>query len=116
VKSTVARRLACPACGDLLGDAIYRRWPGSLTIRAEAGYSINPISAGIVRRMVEREAAEATSDAARQSAQARLEYVAGNITDPLYDLRCPRGHSTIRTTPAIIRAMTTAQGTWAVVE
>lgn len=33
MKLTVTRRLACPACGDLLGDAVYRRWPGSLTIR-----------------------------------------------------------------------------------
>ena len=61
-------------------------------------------------RIVERETAEADFEAARQLAQAPLAYVTDNITDPLYDLRRPRGHATIRTTPAIIRAMTTAQG------
>jgi hypothetical protein len=42
--------------------------------------------------------------------------VIDNITDPLYDLRRARGHCVIRTTPAIIRTMTTARGEWAVVE
>lgn len=50
MRSTGARRLVCPACGDLLGDAIHRRWPGSLTIRAEAGHIINPTSA-VIRTM-----------------------------------------------------------------
>jgi hypothetical protein len=38
--------------------------------------------------------------------------VISNITDPIYDLRCRRGHSTLRTTPQIARAGTQASGDW----
>ncbi|MEV0903208.1 hypothetical protein [Actinoplanes sp. NPDC049802] len=116
MKLTVERRLLCPACGDVLGDATYRRWPGSLTIRAPIGYTINPMAAGIMRRVVERELAEAATEPARELARVRLQYVVDNITDPIYDLRCEHGHSALRTTPSIIRAMTAAQGEWATLE
>ncbi|GAA4934524.1 hypothetical protein [Actinoplanes utahensis] len=35
------------------------------------------------------------------------------VANPIYDLRCGRDHSTLRTAPGIIRAMTTALGDWA---
>ncbi|MEU8661817.1 hypothetical protein [Actinoplanes philippinensis] len=116
MKLTVRRRLLCPACGDVIGDAAYRRWPGSLVIRAAAGHDITPIAAGLMRRMVEREVAEASSPAAREAGTARSRYVTDNITDLIYDLRCPRGHSTLRSAPSIIRSMTAAHGEWAVIE
>ena len=104
----MAKRLVCPACGDVIGDAVYRRWPGSLTITALAGYEISPTAAGIMRRIVERETGA--------DGPARVEYVTGHITDPIYDLRCGRGHSTLRTAPGIIRAMTAARGEWAALD
>jgi hypothetical protein len=109
---TVSKKLLCPGCGDVIGDAQLRRWPGWLTIRSPDGYTVNPLAAGIARRIVDRELAEADDDTAADTARSRLQYVVRNITDPIYDLRCRRGHSTLQTAPQIRQAMLSSPGTW----
>jgi hypothetical protein len=114
-RSTI-KKLVCPGCGDIVGDAAYRRWPGNLVITSVDGYRINPFGAAAMRRIVERELVDARDDPARETAQVRLEFVISNITDPIYDLRCRRGHSTLRTTPQIIHAMVRTSGAWTPLE
>ncbi len=113
MRRTVRKTLICPVCGDVVGEAVHRRWPGSLKVRTPVGENVAPLAAGVVRRLVDRELAEAADAVAVAEAQARADYVLRNITDPIYDLHCRRGHSTLRTTPEIVRAMSAAVGTWA---
>jgi hypothetical protein len=105
---TTTKKLICPACGDIIGDAVYRRWPGSLGVTSVDGYRLNPTGAALMRRIVERQLADNPGAAG----QARLDFVIDNSSDPIYDLRCRRGHSTLRTTPQITKAMVRTPGDW----
>jgi hypothetical protein len=108
----LTKKLVCPACGDVLAGARYRRWPGSLTITAVEGHPVNPIAAGVLRRIAERELAEATGAVAREVAEDRRAFVDRSSTELIYDLSCPRGHRMLRTAPQITRAMTRTPGEW----
>jgi hypothetical protein len=106
----IVKKLVCPACGDVIADARYRRWPGNLTLTDVRGHRVNPVAAGVLR-IVEREEADADART-RATAQARRELVEDHLAELIYDLRCPRGHSTLRAAPDITRAMTRAKGDW----
>jgi hypothetical protein len=76
------------------------------------GSSVNPIAAGVLRRITEREPAEATDAVAREVAQDRMAFVDKSSTELIYDLICPRGHRMLRTDPQITRALTRTPGEW----
>src|SRR4051794_28497474 len=105
---STTKRLICPACGDVIGDAVYRRWRGRLGVTSVDGYRLSPTGAALMRRIVESQLTDNPDDTAR----ARLDFVIDNITDPIFDLRCRRGHSTLRTTPQLTRAMVRTPGDW----
>ena len=96
-----------------MAEAMYRRWPGNLVVTALDGYRVNPISAGVLRRVAERQLADATSSPAADLARARMELIDREIAEFIYDLECLRGHSTLRTTPEVRRAMVRSHGKWA---
>jgi hypothetical protein len=108
----VTKTLVCPVCGDVIAHARYRGWPGNLTLSAVGGYPINPTAAGVLRRIAERELADATGPAARDLAEARVELIDRSSAELIYDLTCGRGHSTLRTAPQITRAMKQTPGDW----
>jgi hypothetical protein len=62
-------------------------------------------------RLAEQDLAAAAAEDADQ-AQARLDFLNDHIGELIYDLRCRRGHSTLRTGPQIIRAMRRTAGRW----
>ena len=47
-----------------------------------------------------------------EEAQARLDFVKRNIGELIYDIRCRRGHATLRTGPQIARALRRTPGRW----
>jgi hypothetical protein len=106
------KTLVCPACGDVIAHARYRRWPGDLTITAVGGHRVNPTAASVMRRIGERELAEATDALTRDRAQEKIEFIDRSSAELIYDLRCPRGHGMLRTAPQITRAMTRSAGEW----
>lgn len=86
------KRLLCPQCGDVVADAVYRRWPGSLTVRSLKGYEIMPARAGVVMR----------GD----------DLGADHPADLMYELTCHNGHTTLRSTPRIVAALRRTKGQW----
>ena len=109
VEAMVRKQLTCPRCDDVVADATHRPWIGRLTIVSADGHPITPSSWAIQMRLVEQELA-AAEDVAQ--ARARLDFLKSHIGELIYDLRCRRGHSTLRTGPQIIRAMRRTAGRW----
>lgn len=107
----VEKDLLCPACGDIVAAAVYTRWPGNLVLTSPDGYRIQPESAAVQIRLAQQD--QATGEpAARLAAPDRLDFIRRNMGELIYDLRCHRGHSTLRTTPQIARAMQKTPGAW----
>ena len=109
----MVKKLICPACGDVIAEAAYRRWPGNLVITDVEGHRVNPLGGAVLRRIAERELAAATDGPSRDVAATRLEFIDRSSAELLYDLRCRRGHATLRTAPQIVRAMRRSSGDWA---
>jgi hypothetical protein len=108
----LSKTLVCPACGDVIAYARYRRWPGNLVLTAVAGHVVNPIGAGVLRRIAERRLAEAPDAADRDSARDTIYFLYRSSAELVYELQCPRGHRLLRTAPQITRAMTRTPGDW----
>jgi hypothetical protein len=70
-----------------------------------------PSGWAIQLRLAEQDVAATASDDL-QEAQPRLDFVRRNIGELIYDIRCRRGHSTLRTGPQITRAVRRAKGRW----
>jgi len=107
----VSKQLTCPRCGDVVADAVYRPWIGSLTITSTEGHQITPGRWAVQLRLVEQDMASAAADDLEE-AQTRLDFVKRNIGELIYDIRCRRGHSTLRTGPQITRALRRTPGRW----
>ncbi len=105
----VRKQLTCPRCDDVVADATYRPWTGRLTIVSTEGYAVTPSSWAMQVRLVEQELAAADN---LPQAQARLDYLNSHIGELIYDIRCRRGHSTLRTAPQVIRALRRTPGRW----
>jgi hypothetical protein len=84
-------------------------------VRSSDGYRINPVGGAILRRVAERELATAADAPTRDTALAEIEYIDRHSSERIYDLKCRRGHATLRTTPQIVRAMSRAPGDWVTV-
>jgi hypothetical protein len=105
----VRKQLTCPGCGDVVADAVYRPWTGRLTIVSTEGRPITPGSWAIQMRLVEQELAAAENV---DQARARLYFLKSHLGELIYDIRCRRGHATLRTGPQIIRAVRRTPGRW----
>lgn len=106
----VSKQLTCSRCDDVVADVVYRPWAGSLTITSTEGYRIMPGGWAIQLRLAEQEVAAAAED--RQEARARIDFLGRHFGELIYDIRCRRGHSTLRTEPQISRAVRHAKGRW----
>lgn len=103
----IRKPLTCPACGDIAAEADYTPWRGDLRLVSYDGSPISPISGSVELRLAQQQAA--TSPQARD----RVETVKRSLGELIYDIHCPRGHSTLRTAPQITRALRRAGGPWA---
>ena len=109
----VSKQLTCPRCDDVVAAAVYRPWAGRLTVISTDGQLITPSRWAIQMRLAEQDLAAATAAAEGvEPAQARLAFLKGRIGELIYDIRCRRGHSTLRTGPQIIRALRGTPGRW----
>jgi hypothetical protein len=108
---TVVKQLVCPRCGDVMAGAEYRRFPPRLSLTALDGSPLPPIGGAVLVRALEEEAARAPA-ADRAAAEERLGTGRRQLGELIYDLRCPRGHRTVQTMPAIVRAVRRTQGRW----
>ena len=107
----VVKLLTCPACGDIVAQATYRRFPPTLRIETPDGALVQPSSAGVLLHIAEQRVRDA-APAERAHAEAARELVRANLDELMYDLRCHRGHHTVQTMPAIVRAMRRTPGRW----
>jgi len=107
----VRKQLTCPRCDDVVADVVYVPWIGSLTITSVEGYQLTPSGWAVQLRRVEQDLALASIDD-RAEAQARFDFVSRNVGEVIYDLRCRRGHSTLRTGRQITRALRRTPGRW----
>jgi hypothetical protein len=107
----VSKQLICPRCGDVVADAVYRRWAGRLTITSIEGHQITPSGWAIQLRLAQQDMSSASVEDLDE-AQARLDFVRRNIGELIYDIRCRRGHSALRTGPQITRALRRTPGRW----
>lgn len=102
---TVRKQLLCPACGDVMAEAIHRRFPAMLTVLATAGYEVMPRRSAAVERDLAEGALAGVPDE-RELRDMLLRYHA----DLIYELMCARGHVTYRAAPAVVDAVRTTPG------
>jgi hypothetical protein len=107
----LVKQLICPRCGDVMADAEYRPFPPRLTLTALDGSPLQPTGGAVLVRLLQQEAAGA-APADREEAEQRLGSGHRSVGELMVDLRCPRGHRTVQTVPAIARAMRRTPGTW----
>jgi hypothetical protein len=105
---TVRRQLLCPACGDIVGEAIHRWFPAMLTVRAPAGYEVMPRRSAAVERDLREGVLAGVPDE-----QTLRDMLIRHHADLIYELRCPRGHVTYRAAPQVVDAVRAASGQWA---
>jgi len=87
----VRKQLLCPRCDDV----VYVPWIGSLIITSVESCQVTPSGWALQLRWVEQDLALASMDD-RAEAQARCDFVSRNVGEVIYDIRCRRGHSTLR--------------------
>ena len=109
---SITKQLICPACGVVIADATYQRWPGNLTLLSPEGYRIQPESVGVQIRRAETEVERAPSAATRKYAEDRVRFLKRSVAELVFDLQCRNGHSTLRTMPQLVRAIGKAGGRW----
>jgi hypothetical protein len=95
----IEKQLTCPACGDVIADAVYKLWPGDLTLTTPAGPRLQPTGGALLLRQFAGD-------------PDRLAFIRRSLPELIFDLRCPRGHVTLATMPALVRAMRTTPGRW----
>jgi hypothetical protein len=105
----ISKPLTCPACGAVAAEADYGPWRG-LKLVSFDGRPLSPVSGGVQLRLAQQEEA---SSGGSPAARDRVETVKRGLGELIYDIHCPRGHSTLRTAPQITRALRRAQGPWA---
>jgi hypothetical protein len=101
----------CPRCDDVVADVVYVPWIGRLTITTMDGDQITPSGWALQLRLVEQALASACLDN-RAEAQARFDFVSRNVGEVIYDIRCQRGHSTLRTVRQVTQALRRTPGRW----
>lgn len=108
----IAKQLTCPACGDVIASATYKRWPCNLVLVSTEGHLIQSVGAAVEIRRTEQQLT-AASPTHQVAALDRLDFLRHHLEELIYDLRCRRGHSVLRTAAQIRRAMLCNHGSWA---
>jgi hypothetical protein len=98
----VRKQLTCPACGVVMADATYRRWPGDLRLTSPDGARLQPEGGAVLLRQVGAGGADPD----------REDYLRRHLGELFYDLRCRNGHRVLRTMPHLVRAIRRAGGRW----
>jgi len=101
---SLSRELTCPQCGDVIGRATLRRFTGWLTITLPDG-SVAGFSEGAVQLRVAQQRLDNAAPQDRARARRQVDYLQRVAGEQVYDLRCPRGHHTMISSPHIILAM-----------
>ena len=91
----VSKQLICPGCGQVMAAAVFRVF-GGLRITMPDRVLLPPVKSA---------SAEGYPEAKR-----RLDFIVRNAGDRLYDIKCPAGHYTLKTSPEITRAIRRAAG------
>jgi hypothetical protein len=108
---TISKQVTCPACGDVLASAEYRRWPGWLELTSPRGERIAPTRGGVEVRLAQQ-ALAAAGPADRARAEERLRYARAHVEELFCELRCPRGHDTLVTVPHLVARLRRFPGQW----
>ena len=103
----LVKELICPACGVVIAEATYRRWPPDLVLVAPSGVLLQPETVAV--QMARAQAAEQAGDS---EAATHVAFLERNLGELVYDLRCRNGHSTLRTMPQLVRSVRRAGGRW----
>lgn len=106
----VEKQLVCLRCGDVIGDVVFRPVAWTLRITAPDGRELVPQMGSVHVRLAEQQVAAATSPGEEAEATVRLKFIERHIGELMYELPCPRGHSTVATAPQITRAMRHSKG------
>ncbi len=114
VSRRLTKQLTCGACGDMIGEAVYRPWLASLVITAaQGGYRIQPTAAALQLQLAEQAAAAAAPGGPqRRELERRAEFIARHVSEVIYAFSCPRGHRILMTEPQVIAAMRHTAGSW----
>ena len=107
----LVKQLTCPMCGDIVARAVYRRLPPNLQVERPDGTPVQPSSGAVLLRVMDQRVADA-APADRRDAENGLDFVRRHLGELMYDLRCHRGHGTVQTMPAIVRALRRTPGSW----
>jgi hypothetical protein len=107
----VRKELLCPGCSDIVATAVHTRWPGNLVLTSPEGYRLQPSSAAVQIRQTQQQLRDAAPGDLHH-AEDRLDFLHRHREELIYDLRCRRGHSVLRTAPQIVRAMHRTPGAW----
>jgi hypothetical protein len=99
----VSKQLSCPECGQIMATAAYRIF-GGLRITMPDGFLLSPVSNDLLLRLAEQRLASASAEDYPE-AKRRRDAVLRNAGDRFYDIKCPRGHYTLKTAPEITRAI-----------
>jgi hypothetical protein len=108
VQRRFSKQLVCPACGVVVADATYTRWPPSLVLLSPEGVRIPPENGALQLRRAQAERAEHPSPEAGE----RVDFLRRHLGELIHDLRCRNGHRTLRTVPQLVRAIRHSQGRW----
>lgn len=108
----ITKQLTCPACGVVIAEATYQRFPGNLTLTDPDGAYLAPETAGTQERRAQTAIAQAGSPAEEERARDRLEFAQRNVGELIYELRCRNGHSFLRTMPQLVRAVRDSTAQW----
>jgi hypothetical protein len=107
----VSKQLTCPRCEQVMATAVFRGFGvlGGLRITTPDGVLLPPVT-GHLLLTIAGQRLESASAEDYPEAKRRLDFIARNAGDRLYDLKCPGGHYTLKTAPEITRAIRRAAG------
>jgi hypothetical protein len=103
-----SKQLICPECGQVMATADWRIF-GGLKITTPDGFLLSPVSDDLLLRIAEQRLASASPEDYPE-AKRRLDAILRDAGDRFYDIKCPRGHYTLKTAPEITRAVRRAPG------
>lgn len=112
LRRQITKRLTCPACGAIIAEATYRRWPSDLVLISVDGHLLQPTGVALQIRLTEQEIAAGLGSPEQDAAEARLTYLRRHASELVYDLRCRNGHQVLRTMPEIVQLMRSSPGAW----
>jgi hypothetical protein len=99
----VRKQLICPRCGQLMAAAVFRVF-GGLRITTPDGVLLPPVTGHLLLTIAEQRLKSASAEDYPE-AKRRLDFIARNSGDRLYDIKCPDGHYTLKTAPQITKAI-----------